>query len=390
MTTSVLVTGAAGYLGSVLIPALLERGCKVIALDTFERGDTALAHVAADPNFEPIRGDARDENLLGALLPKVDLIIPLAALVGAPLCKQDPIAAKTINLEAILSILKLRSNDQRIIYPTTNSGYGIGQKGVFCTEETPLNPISLCGTTKVDAERAILDSGNGVTLRLATVFGMAPRMRRICRSPSRPRCVSASRRFTRVGVALSDFDNDGNLDLYEANGRVGRQSEPYSSDPYAEPNLLFRGFAGPRFEEVTPRGGTRSLLVAASRAAAFGDIDNDGGIDIVVVNRDGGPYVLHNIVQPRGHWATFRVVDEHRRDALGAEVTMAVGAHAIRRDVRAAYSYMASNDPRVHVGLGQELIARNVIVKWPDGTRERFGDISADRVALLRRGSGLR
>jgi nucleoside-diphosphate-sugar epimerase len=177
MTTSVLVTGAAGYLGSVLIPALLERGCKVIALDTFERGDTALAHVAADPNFEPIRGDARDENLLGALLPKVDLIIPLAALVGAPLCKQDPIAAKTINLEAILSILKLRSNDQRIIYPTTNSGYGIGQKGVFCTEETPLNPISLYGTTKVDAERAILDSGNGVTLRLATVFGMAPRMR---------------------------------------------------------------------------------------------------------------------------------------------------------------------------------------------------------------------
>jgi nucleoside-diphosphate-sugar epimerase len=177
MTTSVLVTGAAGYLGSVLIPALLERGCKVIALDTFERGDTALAHVAADPNFEPIRGDARDENLLGALLPKVDLIIPLAALVGAPLCKQDPIAAKTINLEAILSILKLRSSDQRIIYPTTNSGYGIGQKGVFCTEETPLNPISLYGTTKVDAERAILDSGNGVTLRLATVFGMAPRMR---------------------------------------------------------------------------------------------------------------------------------------------------------------------------------------------------------------------
>jgi len=177
MTTSVLVTGAAGYLGSVLIPALLERGCKVIALDTFERGDTALAHVAADPNFEPIRGDARDENLLGALLSKVDLIIPLAALVGAPLCKQDPIAAKTINLEAILSILKLRSSDQRIIYPTTNSGYGIGQKGVFCTEETPLNPISLYGTTKVDAERAILDSGNGVTLRLATVFGMAPRMR---------------------------------------------------------------------------------------------------------------------------------------------------------------------------------------------------------------------
>jgi nucleoside-diphosphate-sugar epimerase len=177
MTTSVLVTGAAGYLGCMLVPALLDRGFNVIALDTFERGDTALAHVAADRNFEPVRGDARDENLLGALLPKVDLIIPLAALVGAPLCKQDPIAAKTTNLDAILSILKLRAKDQQIIYPTTNSGYGIGQRGVFCTEETPLNPVSLYGTTKVDAERAILDSGNGVTLRLATVFGMAPRMR---------------------------------------------------------------------------------------------------------------------------------------------------------------------------------------------------------------------
>lgn len=177
MTTSVLVTGAAGYLGCILIPALLDRGYKVIALDTYARGDTTLAHMAANPNFEPVRGDARDEDLLAALLPKVDLIIPLAALVGAPLCKQDPIGAKTTNLDAILSVLKLRGRDQQIIYPTTNSGYGIGRKGVFCTEETPLNPISLYGTTKVDAERAILDSGNGITLRLATVFGMAPRMR---------------------------------------------------------------------------------------------------------------------------------------------------------------------------------------------------------------------
>lgn len=177
MTTSVLVTGAAGYLGCILIPNLLDRGYKVIALDTYARGDTTLAHLAANPNFEPVRGDARDEDLLGALLPNVDLIIPLAALVGAPLCKQDPIGAKTTNLDAILSILRLRGRDQQVIYPTTNSGYGIGQKGVFCTEETPLNPISLYGTTKVDAERAILDSGNGVTLRLATVFGMAPRMR---------------------------------------------------------------------------------------------------------------------------------------------------------------------------------------------------------------------
>ena len=177
MNKTILVTGAAGYLGCILIPKLLERGHKVIALDNYNRGDTALAHVAADPNFEPVRGDARDEDVLKDLVAKADVAIPLAALVGAPLCKQDPIAAKTTNLDAIVTLIKLMGKDQQIVYPTTNSGYGIGQKGVFCTEETPLNPISLYGVTKVDAEKAVLDSGNGVTLRLATVFGMAPRMR---------------------------------------------------------------------------------------------------------------------------------------------------------------------------------------------------------------------
>jgi len=200
------------------------------------------------------------------------------------------------------------------------------------------------------------------------------------RTPSRP--------FTRFGMALIDFDNDGYLDLYEANGRVGRQSELYASDPYAEPSLLFRGFAGPRFEEVTPRGGTSPRLVATSRAAAFGDIDNDGGIDIVVVNRDGRPYVLHNIVTPRGHWFMARVLDDHGRDALGATVTMTVGSRTIRRGVRAAYSYLASNDPRVHAGLGQETVARSVTVRWPDGVSESFGDLPADRIATLRRGAG--
>lgn len=178
MTSSrVLVTGAAGYLGSILVPELLSRGFSVTALDNYARGDTALAHVAAHPEFEPVRGDARDERLLSELLKSADVVIPLAALVGAPLCKLDPIGAETINKGAILTLVKLLGKGQQIVYPTTNSGYGIGQKGIFCTEDTPLNPISLYGNTKCDAEKAILDSGNGITLRLATVFGMAPRMR---------------------------------------------------------------------------------------------------------------------------------------------------------------------------------------------------------------------
>lgn len=177
MVEHCLVTGAAGYLGSILVPALLERGLRVTALDTFERGDTTLAALAANPNFVPVRGDVRNEKLIKTILKDIDLVIPLAALVGAPLCNQDPTAARTINLESIQMLLKNLSNDQRVVYPTTNSGYGIGQKGVFCTEETPLNPISLYGMTKMEAERSILERGNGITLRLATVFGMAPRMR---------------------------------------------------------------------------------------------------------------------------------------------------------------------------------------------------------------------
>jgi len=197
-----------------------------------------------------------------------------------------------------------------------------------------------------------------------------------------------SRPFTRFGAAMLDFDNDGLLDLYEANGRVGRQSDLFSSDVYAEPNLLFRGAAGPRFEEVTPRGGTQTLLVATSRAAAFGDIDNDGAIDIVVMNRDGRPSLLHNVVSGRGRWAMFRVLDEHGRDALGAELRMTVGSQVITRDVRAAYSYLASNDPRVHVGLGKATGARDVSVRWPNGKRERFDDVAADTITVLRRGAG--
>jgi nucleoside-diphosphate-sugar epimerase len=173
----ILVTGGAGYIGSVLVPQLLDRGHKVTVLDTFDRGTTELASSCANENFRPVRGDARDTRLLDELAPKHDVIIPLAALVGAPLCKMDPIAAKTLNQDAVVALVERTSNSQIVIYPTTNSGYGVGEAGKFCTEETPLRPISLYGVTKVEAEKAVLERGNGVTLRLATVFGMSPRMR---------------------------------------------------------------------------------------------------------------------------------------------------------------------------------------------------------------------
>jgi nucleoside-diphosphate-sugar epimerase len=173
----ILITGGAGYIGSTMVPRLLGQGHEVTVLDTFERGTTELAAVCADENFVPVKGDARDTRLLDELVPQADVLIPLAALVGAPLCKLDPIAAKTLNQDAVVDLVKRTSKDQKVVFPVTNSGYGIGESGKFCTEESPLNPISLYGVTKVEAEKAVLDNGNGVTLRLATVFGMAPRMR---------------------------------------------------------------------------------------------------------------------------------------------------------------------------------------------------------------------
>lgn len=198
----------------------------------------------------------------------------------------------------------------------------------------------------------------------------------------------ASRRFTRFGMAMIDFDDDGRLDLYEANGRVGLQGETFAADPYAEPNLLFRGLAGAKFEEVTPRGGTASPLIATSRAAAFGDLDNDGGVDVVVANRDGGPHVLRNIAPNRGHWASFTVRTSTGRDALGAVLTIRAGGRSWRRDVRTAYSYLAANDPRAHVGLGAATSVESVDVTWPGGATERFGPFAVDAVGTIVQGRG--
>lgn len=174
---NILITGGAGYLGSTLVPALLADGHRVTVLDTFRFGQASLNHVCADPNFDVRRGDARDPDVLKPLLKDADIIIPLAALVGAPLCDNDKIGAETLNHGAVVTLIELASAQQRIIMPVTNSGYGIGESGKMCTEESPLKPITLYGRTKVAAEKAVLDRGNCISFRLATVFGMSPRMR---------------------------------------------------------------------------------------------------------------------------------------------------------------------------------------------------------------------
>ena len=177
MSYNILVTGGAGYLGSTLVPDLLQLGHKITVLDSFMYKQASLNHVCHHPNFSVLKGDIRIESVMAPLIKKADIVIPLAALVGAPMCSQDPVGATTVNHDAIILMLKLLSKQQLVLMPTTNSAYGTGDKNNFCTEESPLNPISIYAKEKVAIEKELMQRENAISFRLATVFGMSPRMR---------------------------------------------------------------------------------------------------------------------------------------------------------------------------------------------------------------------
>ncbi len=177
MGYNILVTGGSGYIGSVMVPELLEQGHQVTVLDNFMYRQNSLAHVCNQASFNIVNGDIRLREIIKPLLDKADIIIPLAAYVGAPICSKDPIGATSVNRDAIKMMLKLLSQDQKILMPTTNSAYGSGDEDNFCTEESELKPISQYAIEKVEIEKELLTHGQAISFRLATVFGMSLKMR---------------------------------------------------------------------------------------------------------------------------------------------------------------------------------------------------------------------
>jgi len=197
-----------------------------------------------------------------------------------------------------------------------------------------------------------------------------------------------SMRFTAFGVGFADFDNDGVLDLYVGNGGVKLGEKVYDpNDPYAEPNTLLRGLGNGQFEEILPQGGTEPSLIATSRGVALGDFDNDGGIDVVIINKDGPAHLLKNLVAQRGHWIMFRVLNANGTDAIGASVKLEAAGKTQWRQAQPNQGYCSSNDPRVHFGLAQASSVERVTVQWPDGTSEIFGPFQAGRIFNIKKGA---
>jgi nucleoside-diphosphate-sugar epimerase len=174
----ILITGGAGYLGSVITGRMLNAGYEVIVLDKLIFNQVSLLTYTSNPNFKFIYGDVRNEVLLERLCNEVDVIIPLAAIVGFPACASEPELAKEINFQQIVNIVKFTNGkNKKILYPNTNSGYGLGTGQLECTEESPLTPISVYGQTKCEAENFLKNCTDAIIFRLATVFGVSPRMR---------------------------------------------------------------------------------------------------------------------------------------------------------------------------------------------------------------------
>ncbi len=200
--------------------------------------------------------------------------------------------------------------------------------------------------------------------------------------------ATATRRYTRFGLALVDFNNDSHLDIYEANGAIGFSRETAAGRVYAEPDILLQGTSNGRFQEVTPQGGTAEPMIHTSRGLAIGDVNNDGGLDLLVINRDGPVNLLINQVADKGNWVKFRLLTDSGRDAHGATLSANIGKLQVNHQVQAAGSYLTANDPRIHLGLAGHSSANNVFVRWADGTTDTFGDFSVGETIVLTQGTG--
>ncbi|MBI2947823.1 MAG: CRTAC1 family protein [Verrucomicrobia bacterium] len=226
----------------------------------------------------------------------------------------------------------------------------------------------------------LIGEGNGVFMNRKGYFTDT-------QGPKGP--AAASFPYTGFGVGFADFDHDGQWDVYIANGRVKYGQRSFDpKDPYAEPNTLLRGLGNSEFKEVLPTGGTAQPLVATSRGMAFGDLDNDGDLDIVVINRDGPLHLLRNVAPKHGNWITFRVLNRKAAWAINANLRVEAGGQTFWRHVQPNQSYCSSHDPRVHVGLGAARAVERVIVRWPYGSEESFGPFEAGRHYDLFEGAG--